>query len=178
MGSTGPLLIVILIVLLPVILLLSNKMRTKGKCLCFFMEGDLPVVPKLLKVVDDEFVTYDGGKYNIYEKACRIFYYPMGWPSILQERVPCALYRVGDGIPRNWVDLTERKVSSRELGSILDPHWLGMIVKGWQKEAGGGDRLQRLLPLMMVALGALTLIMTFVIMTKFGSIQSAVNALK
>lgn len=177
MGSVGPFLIVILVVILPTILILSNKMRTRGKLVCFFMEGDLPLMPKLCKVVDDEFVEYEGGKYRVYEKACRIFYYPMGWPSILQERLSCALYKVGDGDPRNWTDLSERKVSSREMGSVLDPHWLGMIVKGWQKEAGGGGRFEKMLPFLMLALGALTLLMCFVLFTKVGGLSSAISRL-
>ena len=182
MGQSGSVLLmmVILILLIPILLIVMNRMRTRGKCVSFFLEGTLPVSPKLLKVGRDGFLEYQGRKFEVKEECMRLIQWPLGMPQILTEMVPAALYDFDTAEQLDWrvVNITKGN-SSVEIGAVLDPQWLAIFIKG-MKEAGGmgGSRFERMMPMLSLALGALALIMIFVVMTKISSLQSSVSSLR
>lgn len=169
----------VVILLIPVFLIGMNRMRTRGKCVCFMLLGTLPLSPKLLKVGKDGFVEFEGKKFQIQEEMIRLIQWPLGMPTILTEMVPAALYDIDTAEQLDWRSLNiEGGHSSTEIGAVLDPQWLAIFIKG-MKDAGGlgGSRFERMVPLLTMALAGLALVMVFVVMVKLGTLQSAINRL-
>jgi hypothetical protein len=52
------------------------------------------------------------------------------------------------------------------------------LVRGYRESEGGGSRLQKMLPILGIGVGVITLILIFVVMTKVGGLQNAVDILK
>lgn len=181
MGQSGTvlLMLVILILFIPILLIVVNRLKTRGKCVSFFLEGTLPVSPKLLKVGRDGFMEYQGRKFEVREEMMRLIQWPLGVPNILTEMVPAALYDFDTSEQLDWrkVNITKGN-SSVEIGAVLDPQWLAIFIKG-MKDAGGmgGGRFERMMPMLSLALGALCLLLLFVVMSKMSGLQSAVNNL-
>ena len=180
MGGTT---LLLMMVAIPLMLFFWNYSRSAGKTLCIFLEPDGTYTPQLCPH-DSDFVydTKTGDAYYIYTSSTpsnRVRYvrYPTGWPVFLQQVVPSALYERGNGEPLDWKDTGKRVVSSKEVGAAMEPQWLKNIIKG-ASEAQGESRLNRMLPLLSLVAVLLCLVFIFVLMTKLGGLQTAIEALK
>jgi len=178
-GSTSGILIFLLFLLIVFFfyVLLIRKM-TGGKVLCYFLEKDKGVKPKLLPMWEGDFTMDKGNKYQVRPQNIRFVRYPGGMPPFMQVIVPALLYESGKASPLDWVNLDVSSKSSKELDASLEPHWLRMIVKRIQEQAAGGDKLVRIATLVGAMAAVLGLILIFVVMTKLGSINSNLGAIK
>ena len=151
------------------------RIITKDKALCWFLDGTKSAKMKLLKVVDD-FVTYgdDGDRYGVDSYYVRNVRYPMGWPSFLQVTVPCVIYEVGRFEPLDWMDLGESGASAKEVGAVLDPIWLSLIVKGTKAGQIVQDRTLKILLVVSVGMSGLAVLLAAYLITKIGSIEGAI----
>ena len=175
MSGTGLLLMVVAVLLM---VFFWNYARCANKTLCLFLEPDMSVTQALLPH-DEDFV-YDyknGNAYLIFEKRIRFVRFPSGWPIFLQQVVPMALYKRGDGEPLEWNELGKRTVSSKEVGAAMEPQWLKNIIKG-ASEVHAESRMGRLMPIMTLICVVVILIFLFYLLSKIGGMQSAINALK
>ncbi len=77
-----------------------NKYRTRGKMLCYFARKDKSVTGQLC-VLRSSFVIWKDRAYDVHPGFVRVARYPMGWPSMLQELVPAALYDEEDALPKD-----------------------------------------------------------------------------
>ena len=146
--------------------------------MCWFAEDDRTAVPRFLKVQGD-LVYYLDEAYKVDPAYTRLVWYPTGMPSMFQTLVPCLLYQRGRHDPLDWVLLGAGPiVSAKEVGAALEKYWMGMIVRGVREGMAGASRMERMMTFLAVGLSALTLIMIFVVMTKMGSLQSAVSSLR
>ena len=122
-------------------LLFFNKFRTYGKMLCFFLEDEGPIVPRLLKVGDEKgkFAVYKNFRYIVSDDPdCkRTIRFPTGWPRFFQENVDAGLWFSNTAQPLQWKTARAQAkkigVSPVELDAILDPIWLAQIVRGTQE---------------------------------------------
>ena len=155
--STGPLLLLITILLLPAFLIIWNRQRCKGKMLCFMLRKDKSLDVSLCKLWND-FVIYHDRAFDVYPDFVRLARFPMGWPSALQELVPSALYLEEDAIPLDWINLDDRKVRSMELRSSLDENFFRKMIHETTYEGGGiSFNWRRALPFVLIALALLAL---------------------
>jgi len=135
-----------------------NKIRVRGKMLCTFVRDDKSVEDKLCRLQDD-FVIDCNLAYDIYPDFVRVKRFPSGWPWILQEIVPAALYDEGDAVPLDWVNLGNRLESAMNLKSALDENWIRKLVQETAAE-GGGFRInwRKIFPIILIVIGAIGLI--------------------
>jgi len=153
----GPIALGMVVVLFPIMLILWNRQRVKGKMLCFFVREDKSVYPRLCEL-RDAFVIFGTRAYDIYPDFIRLSRFPMGWPAFLQELVPCALYDEEDAIPLDWINLGNRLERSMELKAALDENWLRKLVEETAKDSGAlGINWRKILPIMILILGAVGL---------------------
>lgn len=139
-----------------------NKSRIKGKMLCYFVRKDKSLVGKLCELKDD-FVIFGRRAYDVYPDFVRVARFPMGWPSILQELVPCALYDEEDAIPLDWINLDNRLERAMELKAALDENWLRKLVQEAAAVGGLAINWRRIFPLVLIGIGVVGLLL---IMTK------------
>lgn len=142
----------------PLLLLLWNRQRVKGKMLCVIVRGDKSVVMKLCELVHD-FVIFEERAYDVYPDFVRLARFPMGWPAMFQELVPTALYNEVDAVPLDWIELDRRLESAMNLKSALEENWLRKLVHEAATE-GTGFRLnwRKILPIGLMAIGAIGLV--------------------
>lgn len=152
----GPMVMLLMFVILPAFLIFWNKRRIKGKMLCLFLQGDIYMKPMLCEY-RDEFVFYQSKAYDIYPQRVRLTRFPAGWPSILQEIVPTALYDVANGIPLNWNDLPDQRdarLRAMNIKSALAENAIRKLVQEAATEGGpiGGFRFnwRKVLPIMLI----------------------------
>jgi hypothetical protein len=163
---------------IPLLLFFFNYSRSANKTLCLFLEPDKSVTQGLLPH-DEDFV-YDrrnGNAYYIFPERVRFVRFPSGWPIFLQQTVPMVLYERGNGEPLEWTDLGKRTVSSKEVGAAMEPKWLTNIIKG-ASELQGESRMGKMLPLLSLAGVLMCMVLVFVLMTKIGALQTAVEGIK
>jgi len=146
------------LILVCLVLIGYNKVRVRGKMLCYIVKDDKSVDGKLCRLQDD-FVIYENRGYDVYPDLVRVARFPMGWPWILQELVPTALYDEKDAIPLDWINLGNRLESSMNLRSALDENWVRKLVHEAATE-GGGFRFnwRKILPIALMAIGAIGLV--------------------
>jgi hypothetical protein len=147
----------------PLLLMLWNRQRVKGKILCVIVRKDKSTIMKLCELWND-FVIFEDRAYDVYPDYVRLTRFPMGWPAMFQELVPSALYNEEDAIPLDWIDLDERKESSMNLKSALEENWVRKLVHEAATE-GAGFKLnwRKILPIALIVLGAIGLVIMFVI---------------
>ena len=160
----------------PVILFFFLRRRTAGKMLCSVLEMDRSIKDKLL-IVKGNFVEIDGDKYYVNPEAVRFKRYPSGWPIPLQTTVPACLYARDGFNPIDWNTQQEFSQSAKEITAVLDPDIFKSIVKGTQ-EGGGSGSLGNLRPMFLIlgAVVVVTLLTVFYMLSKIGSIETAVKA--
>jgi len=152
----GPIAMMIIILIMPVFLIFWNKNKIKGKMLCYMLKDDKSVMPKLCELRDD-FVIYDSYAYDVCPELVRVTRFPAGWPSFLQELVPCGLYDVKNALPLNWVTLKPAEWRSMEVRSALDENWIRKLVHEASTEGassggifGGKLSFKKMLPIILV----------------------------
>jgi hypothetical protein len=175
--------IVLLMVMImtPLALVMFIKLRVKGKHYCYFLEENGILNPKLCKI-DVDMVIDKGVKYIIKqgEDFTRYVPFPSMMPSFFQERVPASLYYRGEVRPVSWaVALRELKkglrISPIELDAVTDPRWMRAIVHGASEGGGQEAGWRKMVPLLGLAVGAIALLLIFVLFMKMGGVQSGIN---
>ncbi len=141
----------------PVAIVLWNKIRCKGKLLCFIARKDKSLKPALCEL-RDAFVIWGNRAYDVYPDFIRICGYPVGWPSILQELVPSSLYDEDDALPKDWVTLKTPEEGSLRLRSALDENWIRKLVQESSSEGRSKINWRKIIPIVLMALGALGLV--------------------
>lgn len=151
--------VLIITICVPLLLIMWNRQRVKGKILCVIVRTDKSVVMKLCELMHD-FVLFEDRAYDVYPDFVRLTRFPMGWPAMLQELVPTALYDEEDAIPLDWIDLGQRLESSMNLRSALEENWIRKLVHEAATEGGGGFRInwRKVLPIALMAIGAIGLV--------------------
>ena len=144
----------ILTIAFPLFMVMWNRQRVKGKILCFFVRKDKSVIGMLCELRND-FVIFEDRAYDIYPDFVRVARFPMGWPAMLQELVPSALYDEEDAIPLDWIDLDNRLERSMNLRSALEENWVRKLVHEAATE-GTGSKInwRKILPIGLMILGA------------------------
>jgi len=140
--------------------------KCSGRILCWFLEEDISAVPELNKIVEDFIISRDG-MYDIEPEKVRLIRYPMGWPRLLQQIIPCVLFERGNALPLDWVRLRGDRESAREIRAVLDEVWMRNLIKG-AKESTTGGRFEGMLPWLTIGISGVCLLMIFVLMTKVG----------
>lgn len=170
----GPVVMVMLMALAPVAAFFWMRTRTVGRMLCWVMDDDRSAKQRLVKVSGD-FVTMDDERYIVHPDAVRLIRYPTGWPSFMQQVMPCALYSRGNAEPINWNEASPRHLSSMELGSILDPNWMRLIVRGTKDQAG--TPANRMITFASLAIGGVSVVMIFYLISKMGTLEGTLSEL-
>lgn len=144
--------------LIPFMVILWNRQRVKGKILCYFVRKDKSVLGKLCELRSD-FVVFQDRAYELYPDLVRVARFPMGWPAMFQELVPCVLYDEEDAIPLDWIRLDNRLERAMNLKSALDENWIKKLVHEAAAE-GAGFRInwRKAIPIAMILLGGIGLI--------------------
>lgn len=176
-GTSSGIFVLVIFLLVILAFMVFPRAKSKGKALCYFLEATRTTSIKLLKVEEEHFIKDGELKFWFEEEKVRYFRYPSGWPSIFQITVPGLLVDRRRGEAMDWNDLPDPGASPREMGAVMDPVWMAMVVKG-VKEGVVPSRLEKILPLLAVALSGLTLLFLFYLYTKLGAIESAVEVLK
>jgi len=173
-------LLILIFMSFPLILQFAIRAKIKGKHLCCIIEKGRPLSIKLLKIYKDDFVKDKEDEWVLKTDLMKPVDYPIGWPGMLssfQQRVWCSLVMRGRSDPLNWQNPPAGALSSKELPAVLDPQWLINLVKGVGEEgkAGKGERM-----LMYIAVGAsvVAVVMMFYVISKLGTIEQAIMALK
>jgi len=166
---TGPLVLFIMMLMMPIALILWNKNRIKGKMLCYILKDDKSVTPKLCELRDD-FVIYENYAFDVCPDLVRVARFPTGWPSFVQELVPCALYDIKNALPLNWINLKAADYRSMEVRSALDENWLRKLVHEAATEgapqSGGFGKInwKKVLPIMLLVGG----VIGFIVISRMG----------
>lgn len=155
----GPIILIATIILFPFILIMWNKARCKGKVVGVIARGDIWVQTVLCELMDD-YIVFNGRGYEMHPKLARLTAFPGGWPKALQETLPTFLLREDDAIPLDWINLGERRVSSTEIGTSLDPNIYRILVKEGARVADGDSKgfsfnWKKALPFILIAVGIL-----------------------
>ena len=159
-----------LFLLFPLILQFAIRMRASGKLLCGIVSKDKPLNFKLLKVKGGEFVEQEEDEWLVDTNQVKLVKYPLLWPRILDmftQIVPCSLYMRGRAEPLDWENPSVGSLSSKELPVILDPHWLGALVKG-VTEGGGISKRERMLLYITAGAAIICMVLVFVVLYKMG----------
>ena len=138
-----------------------NRQRCKGKMLCLILRKDKSLDIKLCQLWSD-FVVYNDRAFDVYPDFVRIARFPMGWPAMLQEMVPCSEYLEEDAVPLDWINLDKRMFRSMELKASLDENFFKKMIHETINETGGkGFNWRKVLPiaLLVVGLGGLGFIL-------------------
>ncbi len=164
------LVMVLTIVFFPICMILVMRHKTVGKMVCFFLEKDKSIRAKLL-TVEGDWVRLGKETYQVVPERVRLIKYPMGWPSILQQTVPASQYQRTKATPLDWVDLSQKGASAIEVGAVMEPTWFAHLVRGHQDQ-DKKTKLEKMFPLLALALGGLTLVMIYILLTKLNAISA------
>jgi len=161
----------------PVIFFFITRARVAGKLLCWILEEDRSARQRLLKVKGN-FIQMEQERYFVNPDSVRFVRYPASWPVWMQQTVPCSLYKRGEGNPLDWNTLAPiGPASAVELGTVLDPEWIKLVVKGTSEIGKTGGNRERLLLIIAIGASGLTLLLTFYLVSKMGAIESIVRSM-
>ena len=157
----GPIAMLLILVIGATALIFWNKKRIKGKILCSFLSGDIYLKTALCEY-RESFVFYDGKAYDLYPNRLRITRFPAGFPDILRETLPTALYDVANGIPLDWKNpptQLDAKLRSMNIKSALMENKIRQMVDEATREGGsatgGKINWKKIMPIMLVVGGAI-----------------------
>jgi len=173
-------LLVVMLMSFPLLIQFYVRKKTKGRHLCAILEKDKPLNFKLLKIVKDDFVVDGADEWILKTQLMKLVRYPIGWPTMLgsfQQIVTCSLLMRGRSDPLDWENPPTGALSSKEIPVVLDPHWLINLVKGVGEE-GRTSRGDKMLMYMSVGISGVVMVMMFYVISKIGSIEQALAALK
>lgn len=154
---TGAIGAIIVTFLVPLMLVVYNRQRVKGRMLCVIVRKDKSVLFQLCQLRGD-FVIFADRAYDVYPDFVRVARFPMGWPGVLQELVPASLYDEEDAIPLDWVRLDKRLERAMTLRAALDENWVRKLVQETASEAGGKFNWRKILPIAAIGVGVILLI--------------------
>lgn len=144
--------------LIPLMVVIWNKMRTHGKILGFFARKDKSIVPRLC-VLKSSFVIFEDRAYDLYPDFIRVTRFPAGWPSIFQELVPAGLWDEEDALQKDWVTLQPPKEGSLSLRAALDENWIKKLVAEAAAEGGGLKfNWRKVFPILLIIVGVVGLV--------------------
>ncbi len=167
------------ILALPVIIQFYIRWKCKGRMLCGILGRGRGLDFRLLKE-KDEFVREGSDTWVVDPDQIKLVYYPLLWPPVLamfQQIVPFSIYMRGRAEPLDWEAPALGLMSSKELTAVLDPHWMVALVKGVE-EGMKINRLEKMLPLLGVALGAISLVFLFVLVTKLNVMEQMLKLVR
>lgn len=167
--------------LFPLVVHASIRWKSSGKILCGIVMKGKPLVFKLKKIVEGEFIVDGTDKWFIREEQVKLVGYPLMWPEALgmfKQTVPCSLYMPGRGEPLDWEDPSTGSLSSKELSAILDPYWLRALVKGVEEAGGKPSRGEKILPWLAVGASIACLVLVFVVLAKMGVLEDKLGVLE
>lgn len=139
--------------LLPMAIIIYNKSRCRGKILGYFARKDKSLDGRLC-VLKSSFVIYGDRAYDVYPDYIRVARFPMGWPTIFQELVPCGLWDEEDAVQKDWITLEPPKEGSLSLRAALDENWIKKLVAEAASE-GGGTKInwRKIFPIVLIVIG-------------------------
>jgi len=173
----------LVVFLMPVVLYFFMKLRTLGKLGCFFLEKDKSITFKLHKVSGPH-VQVGDELFGISPGRIRFLRYPMNFPSIFQQIVPCSMYQREDyqpldiNDPINWTILKGSNDSSIEISAVLEPRWLAAIVRGTREGASEQTKFQRLMPALTLGAVAAVLVFMFYLVMKMNGMSGEIAHLE
>lgn len=159
------------ILLMPGFLILWNKSRTKMKVAAFILRGDIWVETRLCEIMYD-YILFRGKGYEVHPTLARLVGFPSGWPKFLQETIPAFLINESDGLPLDWKNLGQRKLSSTEIGTNLDPNIYRLLVQEAGKTAEGATgrfNLKKAFPFILISIGILGLLAMLYLKNRSGA---------
>ena len=160
--SVGPVIALLITFLMPLVVVVYNKMRCRGKILGCFARKDKSMDFKLC-VLKSSFVFYGNRAFDVYPDYVRLARFPGGWPTIFQELVPCGLWDEEDAIQKDWVTLAPPKEGSLSLRAALEENWWKKLVQEAGRQEGAGSiNWRKILPiaLLILGVGGLVVILT------------------
>ncbi|KKN45384.1 hypothetical protein LCGC14_0683700 [marine sediment metagenome] len=147
--------------MLPLAVIIYNKMRVRGKILGYFAKKDKSIDGRLC-LLKASFVIYGDRAYDVYPDFVRVARFPMGWPSFFQELVPCGLWDEEDAVQKDWITLDRPVEGSLSLRAALDENWIKKLVAEAASEGGSRINWRKILPIALLVIGALGLISVLV----------------
>ena len=160
---TGPIALIVVLVVFPLLLIVWNRQRVRGRMLAFIVRRDKSVLAKLCELRND-FMVFQNRAWEVYPDFVRICRYPMGWPAFLQELVPSLLLDEEDSVPLDWIHIDKRLGRAMELRSALDENWIRKLVEETAKEGSAfGINWRRVLPFVLLGLGIVGFVVIFVL---------------
>ena len=155
--SVGPVIALLITFLMPLVVVLYNKMRCRGKILGCFARKDKSMDFKLC-VLKSSFVFYGNRAFDVYPDYVRLARFPGGWPTIFQELVPCGLWDEEDAIQKDWVTLEPPKEGSLSLRAALDENWIKKLVAETSSEGGFKFNWRKVFPILLMVMGVVGLV--------------------
>ena len=144
----------------------------KGKIYTYFIEDDGYVLGKLKKPEYNEEYIIDGdGAYDIIPDRVGLTTYPRGLPAFFQSIVPCIMYRRDDPIPTDLTNPMAKAVTAKEIKAALEGHFIRDLVVT-TREGDQKTKLQKMLPVLTIAVAAMALVLTFVVLYKMGALEN------
>ena len=162
---SGPILLIAVVVLFPFGVIIWNRARTKGKIVGVVARRDKSVLFRLLELRDD-FVIMENRAYELYPSLVRLCLFPMGWPRVLQEILPCILLDEEDRVPLDWIDIGKRQGSAMELKAALDENWLRKLVQEASTEGGFKFNWRKMLPIGLIVLGVVGVVLMLIMRSR------------
>ena len=159
---------IILTVMLPFLVIIWNKARCYGKVLGYFARKDKSLDGRLC-TLKSSFVIYKDRAFDLYPDYMRVARFPLGWPRIFQELVPCGLWDEEDAIQKDWITLEPPKEGSLSLRAALEENWIKKLVAEAAAE-GGGLRIdwRRIAPLGLIVVGVAGLVLLLIMRASIG----------
>ena len=155
---SGGTLAIFLTILIPFIVIVWNKMRCRGRILGYFARKDKSLDGRLC-VLRDSFVIYGNRAFDLYPDYIRIVRFPMGWPAIFQEPMPCGLWDEEDALQKDWITLQPPSEGSLSLRAALDENWIRKLVQEASAEGSGFKfNWRKAAPIALVGVGILGLV--------------------
>ncbi len=157
-----------LTVMIPFMIIIWNKVRCYGKILGYFAKKDKSLDGQLC-MLKSSFVIYGDRAFDLYPDYMRMARFPMGWPRIFQELVPCGLWDEEDAIQKDWVTLESPKEGSLSLRAALDENWIKKLVAEAAAE-GGGSRInwRKVFPILLLVVGVGGLVVILIMRASLG----------
>ena len=176
--------LIVLVLCFPLAFWWTVRRKCAGSMYCGVISKGKPIQFKLLKIREGEFLEDGEDHWIIQDKQVKLTQYPAGWMwemfpmSLFQQTVPTSLYMRGRGDPLDWEEPSSGSISSKELKAILDPNWMKSLVQGVVEGGGGASKRDRMLLFLAVGLGAISLILIFVLLTKLGALEQAIKVVR
>ena len=160
----------VVFMVMPIGMFFYYRSKTAGRILVWIVEDDRTIRQRLLKV-EGNFVNFSREKYVVNPKTVRLMRYPIGWPVWIQQILPCALYQRGEAEPLDWTTMIPINTSAVELATILEPHWLSLIVQGTKEGGAGSPNNQKIMLMAAAGIGVITLVAVLYLIAQIGGLE-------